>query len=391
VRSKRTARRAVEKGGEKSGCYGEFTPSTFVHQPGRAELENPRDCRDSKGRPLSFTVTGGQVHDSQVIVGLGLFSMDDDEDYRTSANVLGQILGEATQWEICAVAVRRAVNIELGEEDTNKPISRSLYRYLLDEMAKAVTNYASEKKIDQYDFESLLNDGLTVVSNLRSSLLEDWKDKSLNFWDNQANPIYKIKTGKVPYIDRSSVESVVGGYLALPFRAQAIDRFLVRILVAMELYAFGDEMLNEKTFGLFPARSPLKQRHALLAYLRGLLVNGVLFGGIGAFAVWANSSRWISESSMGWIVGICVALFLLFAVIGTIALPGVWYKQGKARRQVLNLLTTMATIYTELQSDGPISAQHIRARANDATQQGVVWPAPLFALLDDITARTGRF
>jgi hypothetical protein len=171
-------------------------------------------------------------------------------------------------------------------------------------------------------------------------LLEDWKDKSLNFWDNQANPIYKIKTGKVPYIDRSSVESVVSDYLALPFRAQAIDRFLVRVLVAMELYAYGDEMLNEKTFGLFPARSPLKQRHALLAYLRGQLANGVLFGGIGASALWASSSGWISESAVGWIVGICIFLFFLFGAIGTFALPFVWYKQGEARRRVLNLLSS---------------------------------------------------
>jgi transposase len=45
------------KGGEKSGDR---------HQPGRPNYENPAIV-DSKGRPLSFTVTGGQVHDSQVV------------------------------------------------------------------------------------------------------------------------------------------------------------------------------------------------------------------------------------------------------------------------------------------------------------------------------------
>ena len=78
--------------------------------------------------------------------------------------------------------------------------------------------------------------------------------------------------------------------LALPYRSRAMDRLLVKVLVAMEFYAFGDEMFNEKSlFGLLPVRSPLKQRHSLLAYLRGLLVNAIFFGGIAALALWAAS------------------------------------------------------------------------------------------------------
>jgi hypothetical protein len=55
---------------------------------------------------------------------------------------------------------------------------------------------------------------------------------------------------------------------------------------------------------------------------------------------WASSSGWISESAVGWIVGICIFLFFLFGAIGTFALPFVWYKQGEARRRVLNLLSS---------------------------------------------------
>jgi hypothetical protein len=149
--------------------------------------------------------------------------------------------------------------------------------------------------------------------------------------------------------------------------------------------------LNEETFGLYPARSPLKQRHVLLAYLRGQIVNGVFFAGIAALALWANSNGWANESSAAWISGTCVSLFLLFGAISTVALPFAWYKQANARQRVAKLLSTMATIYNELRSDGPISAQYIRDRATNAAQEGVVWPAPLFALLEDITSRTGRF
>ncbi len=112
---------------------------------------------------------------------------------------------------------------------------------------------------------------------------------------------------------------MVDDYLALPYRCQALDRFLVRALIATELYAFGDEMLNEETFGLLPARSPLKQRHVLLQYLKGQLTNGVLFGGIAALAIWASWSGWIGTTTAEWIVGVCGFLFLAFASMSTFA------------------------------------------------------------------------
>jgi hypothetical protein len=294
---------------------------------------------------------------------------------------------------ICTETVRYTVNATLGEDDRQKPISRSgLYGYLLREMSDAAIKYAVAKNIDPDDFETGVLDGaLAVVRDLRSALVKEWNDKTLDFWDSNARPIDKIKANKVPHIDRSSLEAVAGDYLAPPYRSQAMDRLLVKILVAVELYAFGDEMLNEKTFGMFPARSPLKQRHVLLAYLRGLIFNGVFFGGIAALALWAASKGWIGETSAGWTSGTCVALFLLFGVISTFALPFSWHSQAKARRNVRKLLLAMVTIYNELSSDGPISAQHIRERVSSAAQDGVVWPAPLFAMLDDIIARTGRF
>jgi hypothetical protein len=129
----------------------------------------------------------------------------------------------------------------------------------------------------------------------------------------------------------------------------------------------------------------------LLGYLRGLLVNLVLFGGVAALALIAASNGWISEIVVGWVVGACVLLFVLLSTISTIFMPFAWYAQAKARRNVRKLLLAMATTYNELKSDGPISAHHIRERANSAAQEGVVWPAPLFAVLDDIIARQGRF
>lgn len=293
---------------------------------------------------------------------------------------------------MCTDSVRWMVNSARGEDDRQKPISQSLYRYQLDEMAKAALDYAIAQKIDPDDFESVdLNKGLDVVQQLRWALVRSG-DMTLDFWNTRDRPFDRIKADDVPPIDRSSLEAVVDDYLALPYRSRAIDRLLVKVLVAMEFYAFGDEMFNEKSlFGLLPVRSPLKQRHSLLAYLRGLLVNAIFFGGIAALALWAASKDWIGKTAAEWASGICVGLFLFLGAISTLALPFAWRAQIKAGRNVGNILSAINTVDTELRSDGPISAQHIRARANNAAQIGVVWPAPLFAMLDDIIARTGRF
>ena len=212
----------------------------------------------------------------------------DAESYRESAATLDRALKN----KISENAVRRHISAVLGDNADQKLISqRSLYRYLLQSMAEAVSNHASQHAT-AFEFENSLNEALGVVETLRSNLVEDCrKNKSLDFWDFHGTPLDKIKAGKVPYFYRSGIESVVGDYLALPYRSQAMDCFLVRALIAMEFYAFGDEMLNEKTFGLFPARSPLKQRHSLLAYLGGQVSNLFFFGVIGAVAAWVHSAR----------------------------------------------------------------------------------------------------
>lgn len=286
------------------------------------------------------------------------------------------------------VAVQNEIYALLGDDDRSYG---GQYGNLLRRMSQAALEYAVANNIHPRHFEDeVLRDGLNVVGGLRYAFINDPSNRSPNFLDH-GNPTDLIKADKVPRIDRMSLESMVGDYLALPYRSQAMDRALVRGLIAAEMYAFGDEMLNEKTFGLFPARSPIKQTHALLGYLRGNLVNGLVFAGIAVLGFGLSSGAIISDSAAGWIAGTCVSLFLFFAGPSTLALPFLWFNQAKARRRVRDLLATMTTLYNEQRSDGPISAHYIRERASDASRQGVVWPAPLFAVLDDIISRTGRY
>jgi hypothetical protein len=289
-----------------------------------------------------------------------------DDDYERHAHPRQRMQ------KLCTEAVRYSVNATLGEDDRQQPVTRSLYGYLLQEMAEASMKYAAANNINPDDFEiDVLDRAIAMVQSLRSAFVKDWNDRTLDFWDSVSRPLDKIRADKVPYIDRSSLESAAGDYLALPYRSQALDRMLVRVLIAMEFYAYGDEMMNEKSFG-FPPVSPLKQRHVLLGYLRGLFVNAVVLGGIAALALFAASKGWISETSAAWTSGTCASLFLLFGTISTFALPFAWYAQAKARWTVRKLLLAMATIYNELRSDGPISAQHIRERVSSAAQDGVV-------------------
>jgi hypothetical protein len=308
-----------------------------------------------------------------------------DADHRAATN--GWML-RAQFEEICNVAVQNEIYALLGDDDRSYG---GQYGNLLRKMSQAALEYAVANNIHPRHFEDeVLRDGLNVVGGLRYAFINDPSNRSPNFLDH-GNPTDLIKADKVPRIDRMSLESMVGDYLALPYRSQAMDRALVRGLIAAEMYAFGDEMLNEKTFGLFPARSPIKQTHALLGYLHGNLVNGLVFAGIAVLGFGLSSGAIISDSAAGWIAGTCVSLFLFFAGLSTLALPFLWFNQAKARRRVRDLLATMTTLYNEQRSDGPISAHYIRERASDASRQGVVWPAPLFAVLDDIISRTGRY
>jgi hypothetical protein len=48
------------------------------------------------------------------------------------------------------------------------------------------------------------------------------------------------------------------------------------------------------------------------------------------------------------------------------------------------------TVILNLNHTGPVSARRLLERVKVAADKGVVWPRPLYALLDDVMARTGR-
>lgn len=287
---------------------------------------------------------------------------------------------------------------ENASDEIKRAKSRwSLYKYLIEQISLSAKKYADAAAIrdaDQFQYD-ILNPGIEIVDDLRFALVRnlsyDDPSRDWNFWTHERFPIDRIKSKKSPHIDRSQLEQTVGRYLELPYRTKAVDRQLLDVLVATELYAFGDEMFNEPILSFLPIRSPLKQPHVAWTYVRGQFINAVVLGGIAAVAGWLSTENIIPQSWADWIAGIAGALFVVFFVFSTTALPINWFRQRKSRRKVVSLLREMVEIYNELSTDGPVSARHILERAKLAAAKGVVWPAPLYALIDDVLSRDGRF
>lgn len=268
----------------------------------------------------------------------------------------------------------------------------------LNEITKAATEYAMTKGIPVEGgyrgqrFEDVLSQATSVLTNLRYALrLGDGVGADrLKLWSHRIQPFHWVKAKRVPEIDRIEVESVIGQYLALPYRSEAIDRLLVDLLIAMELFSYANEMVNGVSIpGIF-STSPLK-RSPLLEWLVNFLLSGLIWLIVGT-ALWGLSL--IRLFPTDWLSGANVALGLLFlaSVLWTTAwLPRTWWAVAKAKTQIRLLLDQMSGVYCELNSQGPISARHVDQRARSAANAGVIWPAPLFVLLEDILARTGRF
>jgi len=275
--------------------------------------------------------------------------------------------------------------------------SYSEYRRALDAISKGAMDYAVARELPKDDygpntFGDVLYDACEVLSDLAFAVRanEGANKEQLRLWSHRHQALNEVRSKKVPQLDRSEIEACVGRYLKLPFRAQEIDRLLVDLLVATELFAYGELMLLAPSIPGFGSTSPLKRR-PILEWVANAVLTIVIWLAIAA-GLWGLSLVHLIPES--WLVGPNVVLGVLAFVSiawSTLTLPRTWWLVHKGKAKVLSLLDLMNGVYFELSSNGPISGRHIDQQARTASNAGVVWPAPLFALLDDINGRTGRF
>ncbi len=271
-------------------------------------------------------------------------------------------------------------------------LARSQYGHLTKAATDAAADCAATGSSDPDDteFQWLASSGSSVIRTLRSALgrFEKEADRTLLIWRHIPDAAQRIVKNQAPPMSRLEIEAAADEYLSLPYRVPELDRLLVDILVALELFAYGDEVSGNKPMsggGLSPLK--LKPIRSFLIGHGSNLLLGIVVGSVawGASLIHLFPERWLPA-----LWGILLLLFLGRLLIGAVAFPRFWLAATKARKRSLDLLSAMNGVYSELNSTGPISTNHIQQRAQATSAEGVVWPSPLFVLLDDINARSGR-
>src|SRR5690606_22230909 len=150
-------------------------------------------------------------------------------------------------------------------------LRRNGFEYYIQEISEAVETYARNENIDLEIFRwDILPQAIDILKDLRHAMIsyedrmqemeeddegagfdEDVEKQDVptseqqDFWIRKRSPLQTIIDKETPRLDRSEIEHIIGRYLEEPWRCQAFDRLLIDVLVALEMYAFGDEMLNE--------------------------------------------------------------------------------------------------------------------------------------------------
>jgi len=289
-------------------------------------------------------------------------------------------------------------------EERAKRLRRTRKYELLNQMFSEASSYAENNNLGPDELDDLSYKINSFFSDLESAFQKDeWYDHENNpkaltdfyertwkLWQNQGIKFDEIKRGEVPHIDRTSLTDGVVHYLALPIRNQSIERMLVDALVAMEVIAFADQMLNVPSFLKDLSTSPFVKSHPLWRFIKGQVLSlviiaaipiGVLVGAVNLLNIRGDWPIFVGLGFFG--------LWALFFLIGLIALPSFWISETRRKQKVGELLEAMHTVHTEIRTGTVVSARHIRERLDKSTDQGAVWPSEVFPLLDDIIDRGG--
>ena len=255
-------------------------------------------------------------------------------------------------------------NLWLGEgrevEEAALAKGYSLRRALLAEVSRAAMEWTAAQGGTCRLYEETMQQGANIVVELQGSVTKDrWNDDAKpnwNFWQHHRDPGALIVKGKAPDIDRESVLNAADDYLALPYRSPRLERTLVDMLVATEMFAFGEEMFRPIPAALrwLPVRSPIQQRHALLRHLIQLFWSAVILLGTAAAAQWLLPGL-IGPTPTDWVSGISVGVFCVLAIVDTALLPFAWRYQANERAKVRSLMLKMTATYGELADNGVVS------------------------------------
>lgn len=236
---------------------------------------------------------------------------------------------------------------------------------------------ASAASSDEDEREGNLRQGLDVVETLAMAVNPSWwdrtEDQPILSWRHHHGPMLAHKKKRMdPYIILHEVQDGAAAYLALPYRVDALDRLLIDMLIAAEMFAFFDEMQPQ-----FKQRLP-----TILSWLWGNLKSLAIGLAVAGVLVWLAPNSTVAL----WIAGIIALLTLLGTALSIVLFP-FFYPAVRIQRQKFNAtVMSMINAYSTL-GGSPASLPHVRKMVDRATDAGVVWPAALMALLDDVGER----
>lgn len=239
------------------------------------------------------------------------------------------------------------------------------------------------------EFDGFLRRSVEPIEALYWTFDRDGDAHNGRLWSHKSFLMGDVRGKLLPAFQRREIEQVAGGYVKGDFKTQTVDRLMVDLLVGMEFAQYAETVIHAPHVP-FLAPSVMK-RGVMFEWFFGRIISAVL-AGLGYLAFWGLDKIGLFPNSWLWLVGlILTGLWLLDAVWATVMLPKAWMRTRKAKQTIQGLLNHMSLTYSALGSDGPVSVQHVTGLATRAAEAGVVWPGPLFVLLEDIGARGGRF
>jgi hypothetical protein len=278
----------------------------------------------------------------------------------------------------------------------------SLHFRMQHAFAEAALDHYSPLGVSVGDFRDLSYRGRAIEDQLRhtvtamASAQNEAADHD-NYWQHQGNIVRIVKNGGKIDVPRDDVEHIANDYLELPYRVPIFERLLVDVLVATETYAFSidtigcrakDDVKFAKELGGWGSPPPvtvLVQPHPVWRYIKSTFFQLLFWAVAGTAAVLI----WGDEAASA-VLPILFNLGLMTVGLTTLHLPFRWLTHARNAARIRQLLRAETATYAELSPTGPVSAVRVREIASKAADAGVVWPAPLFMLLDEVIKRNGR-
>jgi hypothetical protein len=256
---------------------------------------------------------------------------------------------------------------------------------------EALTRKRVEASMPDHDaaaeqVSSCLVEVLEIVDDVHHSPFragaENSNDEKRGPWRVDIQPLWSIKNKKYELFDVRALAGIAERYLRANYRSPSFDRLMVRLLIAGEMYAFGDAVYHNNL------RS--SERALTLQLMGTWLVTPLIVLAAGGFGLAYALREGIVGQWANW------AGFAAGAVFGAIGmmLPGI--VGGELRRELerraksQKLLSAMAEAYSAVPEAGPLSAAQVRVIVDKAATLGTIWPPALFSVLEDVQARAAR-